>query len=761
MGSDIAEVVDKLPDPYAFKLPLLKYKELKKLLDRISTVLPLIEAAQPPGSSGIEALGSLNDSIERAMQFSMSCSRSSKLYLAVRGNKIASKCQRSKNLLEESLSQIQTMVPHELAEEISHIMDDLTGAKFTLNSSEEEAIKAVRRFLLQCASASDLMETSEIKALQLAASMLDITSPDAIRREKNSIKKKLLEVKYSNLKEKDTLNSLLHLLKKYGHLILQEPSANGCVQHEEAIAFEKCGCSSTYSQSVEVESQIGCQHHEVQIDLSSRAIPPEEFKCPISSRLMHDPVVIASGQTFERMNIQKWFDGGNEICPKTKIKLAHLSLTPNMAMKDLISKWCMANAVTIPDPTMISEVHAWETSSTSIVSFGSSMNNLHLPVDLSNVSVGSLDSSYALDSSQSYALDSSQSYALDSSHTMSKKEEQKSNSYAKIHEIDTEYLSKLAELQWESQCKVVEDVKNQLNESDQACHSMSSDNFVRPLARFLRDALHLHDVKAQRTGSQLLSAFVRKNRTGISYLCEEAFSLLVTFLISEVTEEALGVLEFLSSDPHCKAKIAASGALTSILKMLDSDNRDCQERAIKILCNLSSNCDICSRIASLECIPKLVPFLVDSTLAGNCVIILKNLCRTDEGRVSIVETNGCVASVAALVAAGSLEEQENAVSVLLSLCSHRVQYCQLVLRTQEDVISALFDISVNGTDNGKVSARELLRYLRDVKHNDDRECSGDDMGAFRDTTNLSKERNSSKASGFLGRISIFSKPKKK
>ncbi|KAG6729672.1 U-box domain-containing protein 5-like isoform X2 [Carya illinoinensis] len=699
MGSDIAEVVDKLPDPYAFK--------------------------------------------------------------AVRGNKIASKCQRSKNLLEESLSQIQTMVPHELAEEISHIMDDLTGAKFTLNSSEEEAIKAVRRFLLQCASASDLMETSEIKALQLAASMLDITSPDAIRREKNSIKKKLLEVKYSNLKEKDTLNSLLHLLKKYGHLILQEPSANGCVQHEEAIAFEKCGCSSTYSQSVEVESQIGCQHHEVQIDLSSRAIPPEEFKCPISSRLMHDPVVIASGQTFERMNIQKWFDGGNEICPKTKIKLAHLSLTPNMAMKDLISKWCMANAVTIPDPTMISEVHAWETSSTSIVSFGSSMNNLHLPVDLSNVSVGSLDSSYALDSSQSYALDSSQSYALDSSHTMSKKEEQKSNSYAKIHEIDTEYLSKLAELQWESQCKVVEDVKNQLNESDQACHSMSSDNFVRPLARFLRDALHLHDVKAQRTGSQLLSAFVRKNRTGISYLCEEAFSLLVTFLISEVTEEALGVLEFLSSDPHCKAKIAASGALTSILKMLDSDNRDCQERAIKILCNLSSNCDICSRIASLECIPKLVPFLVDSTLAGNCVIILKNLCRTDEGRVSIVETNGCVASVAALVAAGSLEEQENAVSVLLSLCSHRVQYCQLVLRTQEDVISALFDISVNGTDNGKVSARELLRYLRDVKHNDDRECSGDDMGAFRDTTNLSKERNSSKASGFLGRISIFSKPKKK
>lgn len=63
------------------QVPLLKYTELKKLLKRISTVLPLIEAAQPPGSSGIEALGSLNAAIERANRFSKFCSRSSKLFL--------------------------------------------------------------------------------------------------------------------------------------------------------------------------------------------------------------------------------------------------------------------------------------------------------------------------------------------------------------------------------------------------------------------------------------------------------------------------------------------------------------------------------------------------------------------------------------------------------------------------------------------------------------------------------------------------------
>jgi hypothetical protein len=33
---------------------------------------------------------------------------------------------------------------------------------------------------------------------------------------------------------------------------------------------------------------------------------PKEFQCPINLALMADPVVIASGQTFERACIQKW-----------------------------------------------------------------------------------------------------------------------------------------------------------------------------------------------------------------------------------------------------------------------------------------------------------------------------------------------------------------------------------------------------------------------------------------------------------------------
>lgn len=232
------------------------------------------------------------------------------------------------------------------------------------------------------------------------------------------------------------------------------------------------------------------------------------------------------------------------------------------------------------------------------------------------------------------------------------------------------------------------------------------------------------------------------------------FSLSATLLDSEVSEEALDILEVLSGHLYCRAKIAASGALNSILKMLDSHNTHIRIQAIQILLNMSSDSDICSHIVSLECIPKVVPFLVDGALGGNCVCLLKNLCSTEEARVSVAETTGCIASVAQLLASDSHEDQENAVAVLLSLCSQRFQYCQLVM--DEGVIPALVDISVNGNERGRAIALELLRCLREVKYDNDQESTGSDVEAS--TANPAKERTSSKGSGFFGKISRLSIP---
>ncbi|KAF9592610.1 hypothetical protein IFM89_016258 [Coptis chinensis] len=75
---------------------------------------------------------------------------------------------------------------------------------------------------------------------------------------------------------------------------------------------------------------------------------PHEFLCPIALEIMSDPVIVASGQTYERESILKWFEANHRTCPKTRQILAHLSLAPNFALKNLILRWSEKNKFELP-----------------------------------------------------------------------------------------------------------------------------------------------------------------------------------------------------------------------------------------------------------------------------------------------------------------------------------------------------------------------------------------------------------------------------
>uniref|UniRef100_J3LGS4 RING-type E3 ubiquitin transferase n=2 Tax=Oryza brachyantha TaxID=4533 RepID=J3LGS4_ORYBR len=75
---------------------------------------------------------------------------------------------------------------------------------------------------------------------------------------------------------------------------------------------------------------------------------PEDFRCPISLELMRDPVIVSTGQTYERAFIQRWIDCGNRTCPKTQQKLQNLTLTPNYVLRSLILHWCEEKGIEPP-----------------------------------------------------------------------------------------------------------------------------------------------------------------------------------------------------------------------------------------------------------------------------------------------------------------------------------------------------------------------------------------------------------------------------
>ncbi|XP_030467943.1 U-box domain-containing protein 5-like isoform X2 [Syzygium oleosum] len=654
--------------------------ELMKLVHKVSGVIPQIEAARPR-SSGMLALSSLTSEIDKAKQLLHYCSESSKLYLALTSDAIARRCQRSRDLLERSLDLVRNSVPILLAIEICHIIDELRNANFVLDPSEMEAGKVLRESLRPHLSIDGPTETLDIGALKFAASKLHIMSQRAVVIEKRSIKN-LLSKAGDRKAKKEWLKFLLYLLNKYGNSIVAE-------QQENAIILG----------DITNEFQTSRSSNDAKADLLRNPVPPDEFKCPLSLRLMYDPVIIASGVTFERMWIQRWFNEGYDTCPKTKEKLPHQLLAPNSILKHEISKWCVEHGIKNIDLSKRAEtLCSLEASSTSINSLGSlahgyvdsiynpDPSNGRVPDDLSSNSIQSDDGDQRCETS---TLGTLRSLAL---------------------------LPKLKELQWESQCNVVEDVKNYLDRDEQAIGLAPFENFLTLLVHFLVDAHDQGDIKAQRTGSQLLLTYVTKNRYEVTCIKKGAFSLLISLLDSEVSEQVLAMLEVLSTHESCRPEIAASGVLAPIFKILGSRNRILQESALKILNNLSYDCYVCDHLIYLGCIPKMVPFLENSLFTKLALMILKNLCNSEEASTSIAETNKCIASVAEFLESASSEDQEYAVAILHSVCREQIRYCKLVLEESFTVYPALINIKTNGSDKAKASASELLSLFQDIEH---------------------------------------------
>lgn len=241
-------------------------------------------------------------------------------------------------------------------------------------------------------------------------------------------------------------------------------------------------------------------------------------------------------------------------------------------------------------------------------------------------------------------------------------------------------------------------------------------------------------------------------RKSLTNLSEDTCSMLASLLESEVIEEALAILEELSGNWSDKVNIAASSALTSLSKILDSGNKEYQQKAIRVMCIFSSNAEFCSYMLSLGLVPKLLPFLEDKSLVRDCITILKNFCDTDYGRVSVTETKGCMSCIVEILGSGSDEEKETALAIVLSLCSQRLEYCHLVM--DEGIIPYLVNISNMGNDSTKMYALELLRLLRD---DESEGCFETNFDSSRESSNQFEEKKSSKKSTFFKKLSLFSK----
>ncbi|KAH0450930.1 hypothetical protein IEQ34_021622 [Dendrobium chrysotoxum] len=77
---------------------------------------------------------------------------------------------------------------------------------------------------------------------------------------------------------------------------------------------------------------------------------PKHFFCPLSSAIMRDPVVLVTGETYDRAYVQEWLSSGNRTCPQTQQVLSNTILTPNHLVRNMISQWCADHGVDLRPP---------------------------------------------------------------------------------------------------------------------------------------------------------------------------------------------------------------------------------------------------------------------------------------------------------------------------------------------------------------------------------------------------------------------------
>ncbi|ESW14057.1 hypothetical protein PHAVU_008G249400 [Phaseolus vulgaris] len=517
--------------------------------------------------------------------------------------------------------------------------------------------------------------------------------------------------------------------------------------------------------------------HLVMLKQAQSSIPvpvPADFCCPLSLELMTDPVIVASGQTYERAFIKNWIDLGLTICPKTRQTLVHTNLIPNYTVKALIANWCETHDVKLPDPIKYKnlnqpspfhgsmesgliknspaitsgEPHQERTSTLHHSSNpGGSLNGtVHEPyADLERIShtgsddgsasshEGSVDSvGESLTSPSRNALSSEQSQAdirtTDINNTLlSTSSVHSRDAFGELNagqdaiplptrHRESEFSSQLAvprsrsQTIWQRSSEWL--VPRVVSIETRAALSAAETQVQKLVEQLKIDSL---DAKREATSElRLLAKHNMDNRIVISNC--GAISLLVDLLQSTdsmIQENSVTALLNLSINDNNKAAIANAGAIEPLIHVLKTGSSEAKENSAATLFSLSVTEENKIRIGRSGAIRPLVDLLGNGSPRGkkDAATALFNLSIFHENKDRIVQA-GAVKHLVELMdpAAGMVDK---AVAVLANLATIPEGKAAI---GDEGGIPVLVEVIELGSVRGKENAAAALLHLCSYNH---------------------------------------------
>lgn len=231
--------------------------------------------------------------------------------------------------------------------QIAEIQSKLSQTQFQLHPVEKQIGAEIISLLLQKQKGPQYENIgAEQETFSQVATRLGLVSADAILVEKHALNYLLRKARHEEDKRKEAVTlHILQLMKKFNNVLRMESdlqpagdlyrwpvsdkgwgsgklSVGGDAEGDKIFSprthlhCAECRCPElAFIPGVDTQEEQDCNSPRTPRTPQTPRTPrtprtplaPEELRCPISLQLMSEPVIVASGQTYERVCIEKWF----------------------------------------------------------------------------------------------------------------------------------------------------------------------------------------------------------------------------------------------------------------------------------------------------------------------------------------------------------------------------------------------------------------------------------------------------------------------
>ncbi|KAM3318987.1 U-box domain-containing protein 38 [Capsicum chacoense] len=484
--------------------------------------------------------------------------------------------------------------------------------------------------------------------------------------------------------------------------------------------------------------------------------PPKELICPIYGCLMFDPVVVSSGQTFERTSVQVCKDLGFKPQLPNGLTPDFTNVIPNLALRTTILSWCEKSGAEKPQQPDYYAVEAivrasmaenLPSSSSSSISREDSRirvserellkgvaenpavllshaatelnprNNHHFYSPSSSEESVIANNSPLLPFKTRPSCYSSSSSQSTSSEIIS----DEVPSSASTSSEDDYYVAQFKKLDVYDQEQAVISLRKSTRTDEEARVSLCTPRLLsalKPLIVSRYAGVQTNAVAALVNLSLADANKVKIIRAGIT-------PLLIDVLkggFEESQEHAAGAIFSLALEDDNKTAIGVLGALQPLLHALRSGTERTRHDSALALYHLTLVQSNRLKLVKLGAANTLLGMLKTRDMAGRVVLVICNLAVCQEGKAALLDANAVNVMVGILRNWNELDEstRENCVAALYSLSQGSLRFKGMAKET--NAAEVLQMVVEQGSERASEKAKRMLISMRRrMKDEDDDE----------------------------------------